>query len=114
MKSSRENLPNIDGLSVGELTDLIERAEKLRAEKMEEARAAFLAEMRAKAAELGIELDGASPRGGRRKRSDAGVKLKPKYVGPNGETYTGRGPTPQWLKALEAKGHSRDKYLARA
>ena len=69
--------------------------------------------MRAKASELGIDLDAAVGRGGRRKRSDAGVKLKPKFIGPNGETYTGRGPTPKWLKDLEAKGVNRNKFLAK-
>jgi DNA-binding protein H-NS len=112
MKSGKDNIPNIDSLTVGELTELIDRAEKLRADKMDEARATFLAEMKAKAAELGIELDPRVARSGRRKRSDAGVRLKPKYVGPNGETYSGRGPTPRWLKDLEAKGQSRDRYLA--
>ena len=29
----------------------------------------------------------------RREGVDAGIKLKPKYIGPNGEIYTGRGPT---------------------
>lgn len=111
---SRGNIPNIDNLSVSELGELIDRAEALRASKMEEARSSFLAEMRSKAAALGIDLDDRAGKGGRRKRSDAGIKLKPKFVGPNGETYTGRGPTPQWLKALEAKGHSRDRYLAKA
>ncbi|MDZ4761904.1 MAG: H-NS histone family protein [Alphaproteobacteria bacterium] len=108
---SRETLPSLDNLTVAELGALIERADKLRDSKMEEARSTFLSEMRSKAAELGIDLDARSSRGGRRKRSDAGVKLKPKYQGPNGETYTGRGPTPQWLKALEAKGQKREKYL---
>ena len=111
---SRGNLPNIDALSVSELGDLIDRAEALRSAKMEEARANFLSEMRSKAAALGIDLDDRAGKGGRRKRSDAGIKLKPKYLGPNGEIYTGRGPTPQWLKTLEAKGHKRDRYLVKS
>jgi len=51
--------------------------------------------------------------GGRRQRSDKGVKLKAKYVGPNGETYTGRGPTPKWLRTLERKGEKREKFLVK-
>lgn len=112
-RSARDTLPNIDSLSVAELGALIERAEDLLRVKKDEARAAFLSEMRAKASELGIDLDAAVGRGGRRKRSDAGVKLKPKFIGPNGETYTGRGPTPKWLKDLEAKGVNRNKFLAK-
>ena len=51
--------------------------------------------------------------GGRRQRSDKGIKLKAKYVGPNGETYTGRGPTPKWLRTLERKGEKREKFLVK-
>jgi len=112
-RSAKDSIPNIDALSVTELTTLIERAEELRQEKQEEARVAFMNEMRAKATELGIDLDVSVGRGGRRKRSDAGVKLKPKYIGPNNETYTGRGPTPKWLKDLEARGVNRNKFLVK-
>ena len=112
-RSAKDSLPNIDGLSVAELDTLIERAEDLRQQKQEEARISFMNEMRAKASELGIDLDVSVGRGGRRKRSDAGVKLKPKFIGPNGETYTGRGPTPKWLKDLEAKGVNRNKFLVK-
>ena len=61
-------------------------------------------------------LDGAlvgKGQGGRRQRSDKGVKLRPKYMGPNGETYTGRGPTPKWLRSLERKGEKREKFLVK-
>lgn len=112
-KGRSSGLPNLDKLSVAQLNDVIQRAEKLIGAKKDEAKNEFMARMRAEAAASGLSLDeimGRGP-GGRRKRSDAGVKLKPKYVGPNGETYTGRGPTPRWLKALEAKGHNRDRYL---
>lgn len=27
-----------------------------------------------------------------------GIKIKPKYKGPNGETWSGRGEKPKWLK----------------
>ena len=30
-----------------------------------------------------------------------------------GEIYTGRGPTPKWLKALERKGEKREKFLVK-
>jgi DNA-binding protein H-NS len=57
------------------------------------------------------------PRRGRRKvvarkRSAAkGSTVAPKYRGPKGETWTGRGNTPRWLAALEAEGKKRDGYL---
>lgn len=34
-----------------------------------------------------------------------------KYRGPMGETWSGRGRTPGWLKAIEIAGWSRDKCL---
>ena len=34
-----------------------------------------------------------------------------KYMGPNGETWSGRGLMPKWLNALTASGHSKDEYL---
>lgn len=112
---ARSPIPNIDTLSVQELDALIERANELLDQRRQEAKSEFLAKMRADAAALGLSLDElmGKGRGGRQKRSDAGIKLKPKYIGPNGETYTGRGPTPGWLKALEAKGQKREKYLAK-
>lgn len=107
-------LPNISNLSVTQLNDLIAAAQNQLQAKKNEARDATIAKLKSMAAAEGFSFDELMGRGssGRRQRSDKGVKLKPKYVGPNGETYTGRGPTPGWLKALEAKGHKRDRYLA--
>lgn len=108
-------IPNIDNLSLADLNELIARAQKAIAAKKDEAKNEFLAKMRADAAAHGLSFDEIMGRasGGRRKRSDAGIKLKPKYVGPNGEIYTGRGPTPKWLKSLERKGEKREKYLVK-
>src|SRR5689334_5216992 len=87
-------LPNIDNLSLSDLNELIARAQKAIAAKKDEAKSGFLAKMRADAAAAGLDLDEMMGKGsgGRRQRSDKGIKLKPKYVGPNGEIYTGRGP----------------------
>lgn len=108
-------LPNIDNLSLSDLTELSARVHKAITSKKEEERGDTLNALKALAQSKGYSLDellGKGP-GGRRQRSDKGVKLKPKYVGPNGEIYTGRGPTPKWLKSLERKGEKREKYLAR-
>jgi DNA-binding protein H-NS len=108
-------LPNIDSLSLSDLNELAARVQKAIAAKKDEERGETLNALKALASSKGYSLDellGKGP-GGRRQRSDKGVKLKPKFQGPNGETYTGRGPTPGWLKALEAKGHKRDRYLVK-
>lgn len=33
-----------------------------------------------------------------------------KYLGPNGETWSGRGRAPKWLEALEAQGRQRVEF----
>ena len=40
-----------------------------------------------------------------------GVKVPPKYRGPEGETWAGRGATPRWLSALLKEGHSVEEFL---
>ncbi len=40
--------------------------------------------------------------------------VAPKYRGPHGETWTGRGLTPKWLSTLVAQGRSKDSFLISA
>jgi DNA-binding protein H-NS len=40
-----------------------------------------------------------------------GVKVPPKYRGPGGETWAGRGAPPRWLAALIKEGHSIEEFL---
>jgi DNA-binding protein H-NS len=49
---------------------------------------------------------------GRVERASAlrGVKVAPKYRGPGGETWAGRGAKPRWLTALLKEGHSLEKF----
>ena len=49
----------------------------------------------------------------KRPSSAKGRKATPKYKGPNGELWAGRGLTPKWLTALEKQGKKRDAYLIR-
>jgi len=39
-----------------------------------------------------------------------GKKVTPKYCGPNGETWAGRGARPRWLAALVKEGHSIEEF----
>jgi DNA-binding protein H-NS len=39
------------------------------------------------------------------------VPVPAKYVGPNGETWTGRGIAPKWLSALIENGQSKETFL---
>ena len=54
-------------------------------------------------------LDGEAKRSSRTSRK--GVKVAPKYRGPNGETWAGRGAMPRWLAALKKEGHKSEEFL---
>jgi DNA-binding protein H-NS len=43
-----------------------------------------------------------------------GRTVAPKYRGPNGETWAGRGVMPRWLGALIKGGHSVEDFLIEA
>lgn len=109
------SLPNLDKMTVPELTALIEEAQTKRREKMVEAKAGLIEEFRAKAAQLGLTLEDvlAAPSAPSPKSAKAaGSSLPAKYRGPNGEEWSGRGRLPRWLQAAEATGKSRDDFKA--
>ena len=57
----------------------------------------------------------AAPAGKRTRVSkSAGTTVAPKYRGPQGETWTGRGLMPRWLAALVAAGQSKDDFAIQA
>lgn len=39
-----------------------------------------------------------------------GITVAPKYRGPSGETWSGRGLMPRWLSALVAQGEAKEKF----
>lgn len=41
-----------------------------------------------------------------------GEAIAPKFFGPNGESWTGRGLTPRWLSSLVALGHKKEDFAA--
>lgn len=45
--------------------------------------------------------------------STAGIKVAPKFRGPNGETWSGRGLMPRWLSALVAQGREKDEFAVK-
>ena len=44
------------------------------------------------------------------KSKNAGKVVAAKYRGPKGETWSGRGLMPRWLKALVAQGQTREEF----
>jgi DNA-binding protein H-NS len=56
-------------------------------------------------------LGALGPVRGSRSHPRKGVKVAPKYRGPDGETWAGRGATPKWLAALMKQGRKKDEFL---
>ncbi|MGZ9014600.1 MAG: H-NS histone family protein [Burkholderiales bacterium] len=54
---------------------------------------------------------GRSAGGGVRASALKGRTVPPKYRGPNGETWAGRGAMPRWLSGLIKEGHSVEEFL---
>jgi DNA-binding protein H-NS len=48
---------------------------------------------------------------GRRITKHARGKQPPKYRGPNGEEWSGRGPSPRWMKPFLEKGKTKEDFL---
>ncbi len=101
---------DLDRLTVPELAELIEAAQAKREEKMEGAKSALLTEFRDKAAELGLSLkalmSAPQPAPESKPRRNKGEKVSPKYRNPEtGDTWTGRGREPGWIK-----GKNRDDF----
>ena len=43
-------------------------------------------------------------------KGNTGTKVAPKYRGPAGETWSGRGLAPRWLTTLVASGRRKDEF----
>jgi DNA-binding protein H-NS len=107
---------NLKHLTVGDLVRLRDEVEtalsgKIAMERKElqakiDALAAF--ESRHSAKSNGVRRQVANAR---RSNPAKGKKAAPKYRGPNGELWAGRGLAPRWLTALEKKGKKREAFL---
>ena len=92
---------NLSGMTIEELMDLRERVDGLLSERR---------------AELEKQLERIGVVGGRRVVRGGGSVLKgkkvpPKYRGPSGETWAGRGARPRWLVAAVRGGKRLDDFL---
>ena len=94
-------------LTPPELLTVRDLAEKQRQSRLAEAKAAVLEEMKGKLSALGLTLNDVVPsRRPRKSKQD----LRVKYRSPDGETWSGRGHAPLWLRQLELQGHNREEY----
>jgi DNA-binding protein H-NS len=95
-------------LTPQELLTIRNLAEKTRENKLTEAKAAVLEEMKGKLSALGLTLNDVVPTRRTTRKSKPSVSVK--YRSPDGETWSGRGHAPLWLRQLELQGHSREEY----
>jgi DNA-binding protein H-NS len=96
---------SLKGMDVDALLSLRTEIDK----KLEEKRG----ELEKQLSRLGIESNGrlALSGGGRGRRSAMkGRKVPPKYRGPGGETWAGRGARPRWLAALLKQGRKIEEF----
>jgi DNA-binding protein H-NS len=94
--------PNLLKMKVNDLTDLRKRVDER------------LLQHRAELEKQLEELETiSSTRAGRRGASPLkGAKIAPKYRGPSGETWAGRGAKPRWLvAAMKKTGKKLDAFL---
>src|SRR5262245_27224385 len=92
---------NLSGMSVEVLMDLRKRVDEI---------------LHKRRAELGKQLEKMAVVGGARVVRGGGTTLKgrkvpPKYRGPSGETWAGRGARPRWLVAATKGGKKLDDFL---
>src|SRR5215217_3282169 len=112
--------PNLEGMAPDDLMALVEAAidrvpmerlgevvsyvQERQRSRHDEERQRMLEKFREEAARFGMQVKlepmGAPGRG--RRGQSSGKMVQPKYRGPNGETWSGRGIPPKWLTALEA------------
>jgi DNA-binding protein H-NS len=98
-------------LSAQELIRVRTLADNLRLENLEEARNVLASKIQAECKELGLSPEEVlGIRRGRRGRRVNTTSVSVKYTGPQGETWTGRGIAPLWLRKLEEEGHDREEY----
>jgi DNA-binding protein H-NS len=93
----------LDSMRATDIIAVREMAVQKARDKMDEAKAEVIAEMREKFDQLGLPFE-----------ETLGIKkqLPPKYMSPDGvKTWSGRGYAPAWIRDFEEQGHDREEYL---
>lgn len=96
------------------LQELLARKEALEREierAKKEERAEAIAKVRSLMAEYGLTLADLGGKPPKKESPASGGKVAPKYRDPaTGQTWSGRGLQPNWLKAALAEGRSLDDF----
>src|SRR5262249_46212352 len=94
---------SLSGMTVEALMDLRERVEGLLSERH--------AELQEQLERMDRAIAAVSSGGGQGASALKGRKVPPKYRGPSGETWAGRGARPRWLVAAIKGGKKLDDFL---
>ena len=96
---------------LAQIEELKQKAEEARKQEL----ASVIDDIRAKIAEHGLTAADLGLAGGRRSAPAprTGGKVPPKYRGPNGELWTGRGRKPAWVVAQLGSGRSLAEFEIR-
>ena len=119
--STSDVIQLLEDLTVADLEKVIAAAEQQRDARRESGRRELIEEFRAKAAEMGLSLDellGSPARAGRpagkarsARKGASAASPAAKYRNPEtGETWSGRGRVPRWLKQAEERGRGREEF----
>src|SRR5262249_13934235 len=92
---------NLSGMTVEALMDLRERVDEMLHERR--------TELETQLERMGVVGGARVVRGGG--SALKGRKVPPKYRGPSGETWAGRGARPRWLVAAIKRGKKLDDFL---
>jgi DNA-binding protein H-NS len=99
-------MPRLSKFASMSVTKLIELRDELD-EHLGQRRKALETQM----GQLENYIDGGRKVAGTGRRNPmAGVKVAPKYRGPKGDTWAGRGVYPRWLAALLKEGHKIEEF----
>jgi DNA-binding protein H-NS len=99
---------------VATLQELLSRKEALEREieqTKQQERSAAIAKVRALMAEFGLSVADLSAKSAGKSAGKVGAKVAPKYRNQaTGETWSGRGLQPKWLKAAIATGRKAEDF----
>ena len=101
-------MSDLSNLSSQELADVIARAQKALIEKQRSERKDVIAKIQEMASSIGVTVTIQQGTAELKANPRKGSKVAIKYRNPNdpSQTWTGRGVTPRWLKALVESGRN--------
>jgi DNA-binding protein H-NS len=103
----------LDKLPLENLLTVVETAKQKYETKQAEAKESLISEFQDRAQKMGLSLTDLFPAKTGKKEKEKnkkGDERAVKYRGPNGESWSGHGKPPKWIKALESEGHKREEF----